>query len=234
MSLPGESVCTAEPVLKPEFVGLLRPRELEAAKLAVASFDNQQISELMGVSISTTKFNLHEVYDKLNVTSRLELPFAFDPDESILDGIDLKDLSDKERDIFQKKTYGYTLGQIAYFIGKSISTLRTHTSNISRKFNLKDNVELSCVANAWKAKTTSAAIAVQSEVVDALAHVQETDHEPYETGADITKMIAAMLTRKEASISDLLLDPQTSETVQEIIEQEVAYMLRGKAGNPTS
>lgn len=52
---------------------LLTPRERQVITLIVDGCSNKQIGAVMGVSIQTVKHHLSSIYDKLGVSSRLEL-----------------------------------------------------------------------------------------------------------------------------------------------------------------
>ena len=52
---------------------VLTPRELEIVRLVGAGLRNRQIAERLGVTEGTVKIHLHNVYDKLGASGRLEL-----------------------------------------------------------------------------------------------------------------------------------------------------------------
>ena len=51
----------------------LTPREIEIARLVARSLRNKEIAARLGITEGTVKIHLHHVYDRLNVTSRLQL-----------------------------------------------------------------------------------------------------------------------------------------------------------------
>jgi DNA-binding CsgD family transcriptional regulator len=53
--------------------GSLTERELEIVKLAAIGFNNKEISDILWITISTVKNHLSNVYEKLNITNRIEL-----------------------------------------------------------------------------------------------------------------------------------------------------------------
>ena len=48
----------------------LSPRELEVLRLVMAGYSNQEIAELLVVSMNTVRTHLKHLYSKLNVDSR--------------------------------------------------------------------------------------------------------------------------------------------------------------------
>jgi DNA-binding CsgD family transcriptional regulator len=55
---------------------LLTAREHEVASMAAAGLTNRQIAGRLGVSVRTVGNQLQRVYEKLGVSSRLDLPDA--------------------------------------------------------------------------------------------------------------------------------------------------------------
>ena len=51
---------------------LLTPRELDVLRLAAAGLDNDAIAAKLAISVGTTKIHLHHIYDKLQVTNRVQ------------------------------------------------------------------------------------------------------------------------------------------------------------------
>ncbi len=52
---------------------LLTPREVEVADLVLQGLRNRQIGERLGITEGTVKIYLHTIYQKLGISSRLEL-----------------------------------------------------------------------------------------------------------------------------------------------------------------
>lgn len=52
---------------------VLTPREIELVKMVAAQLQNKEIATRLGISVGTVKIHLHNIYEKLNVRSRLEL-----------------------------------------------------------------------------------------------------------------------------------------------------------------
>ncbi len=52
---------------------LLTPREAEVAELVLQGLRNRQIGERLGITEGTVKIYLHTIYQKLGISSRLEL-----------------------------------------------------------------------------------------------------------------------------------------------------------------
>jgi DNA-binding NarL/FixJ family response regulator len=56
---------------------LLSPREGEIVSLVAQGFKNKEIAEKMLISEQTAKNHLHNIFDKLHVSDRLELALHF-------------------------------------------------------------------------------------------------------------------------------------------------------------
>jgi DNA-binding NarL/FixJ family response regulator len=56
-----------------EVAGLLTARELEIMRMLASGLRNKEIAEKLAISIGTVKIHLHHIYEKLHVSSRLEL-----------------------------------------------------------------------------------------------------------------------------------------------------------------
>jgi DNA-binding NarL/FixJ family response regulator len=56
-----------------EASALLTPRELEIARLVGRGFRNAAIAQRLNIGVGTVKGHLHKIYEKLKITSRLEL-----------------------------------------------------------------------------------------------------------------------------------------------------------------
>lgn len=52
---------------------LLTPREFEISRLAAEGWRNKDIGSKLGISPGTVKIHLHRIYEKLDLTSRVEL-----------------------------------------------------------------------------------------------------------------------------------------------------------------
>ena len=51
---------------------ILTPRELEVMNLVIKGYHNPKISEILCISEHTTKAHLSSIYEKLNVTNRIQ------------------------------------------------------------------------------------------------------------------------------------------------------------------
>ena len=51
---------------------LLTERELEVLELLIKGMNNSEISEILHVSVNTTKAHLESIYDKLGVKNRVQ------------------------------------------------------------------------------------------------------------------------------------------------------------------
>lgn len=56
-----------------EVSGVLTPRELELVRMVAGGLRNKDIARSLGISEGTVKIHLHHIYEKLQVTGRLEL-----------------------------------------------------------------------------------------------------------------------------------------------------------------
>ena len=56
----------------PPVAGLLTGRELEVLRLLADGLTNQQITERLVISLSTTKSHVHHIFDKLEAKDRLQ------------------------------------------------------------------------------------------------------------------------------------------------------------------
>lgn len=56
-----------------EVAALLTPREIELVRLIAASLRNREIADKLFISEGTVKVHLHNIYEKLNVDSRMAL-----------------------------------------------------------------------------------------------------------------------------------------------------------------
>ena len=56
-----------------ELAGILTPREIQIARLVANGLDNKAIGDALAVSEGTVKTHLHNICDKVHVTSRVEL-----------------------------------------------------------------------------------------------------------------------------------------------------------------
>jgi DNA-binding NarL/FixJ family response regulator len=56
-----------------EIAGLLTPREIEVAQLMAGGLRNKEIANKLCISEGTVKIHLHNIYEKLHVSSRVEL-----------------------------------------------------------------------------------------------------------------------------------------------------------------
>jgi DNA-binding NarL/FixJ family response regulator len=56
-----------------QVAGILRPREMEIVRSVAAGLRNKQIAQKLFISEGTVKVHLHNIYEKLGVTSRLQL-----------------------------------------------------------------------------------------------------------------------------------------------------------------
>jgi DNA-binding NarL/FixJ family response regulator len=56
-----------------ETARVLTPREIELVRMLAQGFSNKGIAEKLFISEGTVKVHLHNIYDKLNISSRLEL-----------------------------------------------------------------------------------------------------------------------------------------------------------------
>ena len=54
-------------------MNLSKPRELEIVSAVVAGFSNKEIAEYFKISEDTVKHHLSNIFDKLGVSTRLEL-----------------------------------------------------------------------------------------------------------------------------------------------------------------
>jgi two-component system nitrate/nitrite response regulator NarL len=52
---------------------VLTPREVEIARLVAAGLRNKQIADQLSIAEGTVKIHLHSIFEKLNVSSRVEL-----------------------------------------------------------------------------------------------------------------------------------------------------------------
>lgn len=66
----------AKPAVSAQVEGLTA-REKEVLELVMQGFENEEITERMGVSIATVRFHLQHIYEKLHVHSRNEMIFKF-------------------------------------------------------------------------------------------------------------------------------------------------------------
>ena len=56
-----------------EIAGILTPREIEIVRMAATGLRNKQIAEKLFISEGTAKIHLHNIYEKLGLSDRLEL-----------------------------------------------------------------------------------------------------------------------------------------------------------------
>lgn len=63
---------TSETVLQSTVAEFLNERELEVMRLVAAGYTNQEIANQLGVSLSTVKWYLYNLYDRLDVRNRTE------------------------------------------------------------------------------------------------------------------------------------------------------------------
>jgi len=56
-----------------EIAGVLTPREIEIVRMAATGLRNKQIAEKLFISEGTAKIHLHNIYEKLGLSDRLEL-----------------------------------------------------------------------------------------------------------------------------------------------------------------
>lgn len=56
-----------------ELQGKLTPRELDIVRMIVSGLRNKEIAKKLWISEGTVKIHLHNIYEKLEITSRLEL-----------------------------------------------------------------------------------------------------------------------------------------------------------------
>jgi DNA-binding NarL/FixJ family response regulator len=56
-----------------EIAGILTPREIEIVRMAATGLRNKQIAETLFISEGTVKIHLHNIYEKLGLSDRLEL-----------------------------------------------------------------------------------------------------------------------------------------------------------------
>jgi DNA-binding NarL/FixJ family response regulator len=59
----------------------LTPAQERVARLAARGFTNKQIAAQLYVSVAAVEFHLRNVFRKLNIASRLELPDALPPED---------------------------------------------------------------------------------------------------------------------------------------------------------
>ena len=55
----------------------LTPREIEVVNLLIKGYHNPKISELLCISENTTKAHLSSIYEKLQVTNRIQAIIKF-------------------------------------------------------------------------------------------------------------------------------------------------------------
>jgi DNA-binding NarL/FixJ family response regulator len=72
---PPQMPSTADPPERER--ALLSPREDEIVSLVAQGFKNKEIGEKMLISEQTVKNHLHNIFDKLHVSDRLELALHF-------------------------------------------------------------------------------------------------------------------------------------------------------------
>lgn len=56
-----------------EVAGVLTPREIEVMRMATGGLRNRDIAERLSITEGTVKIHLHNIYEKLKVSGRLEL-----------------------------------------------------------------------------------------------------------------------------------------------------------------
>lgn len=66
-----------------ELRSVLTPRELDIVRMAVKGLRNKEIAQKLFISEGTVKIHLHNIYDKLQINSRLEL-FRYVQDKGII------------------------------------------------------------------------------------------------------------------------------------------------------
>jgi len=54
-------------------VRVLTPRELEIVRMVATGLRNKQIAERLSITEGTVKIHLHSIYQKVNVSGRVEL-----------------------------------------------------------------------------------------------------------------------------------------------------------------
>ena len=62
----------------------LTPREIEVVNSLIKGYHNPKISELLCISEHTTKAHLSSIYEKLQVTNRIQAIIKFLKDDKIL------------------------------------------------------------------------------------------------------------------------------------------------------
>ena len=63
----------AREAAKQKVARLLTPRERDLVRLVSQGMRNKEIAAVLGITEGTVKIHLHRIYDKLNVTNRVEL-----------------------------------------------------------------------------------------------------------------------------------------------------------------
>jgi DNA-binding NarL/FixJ family response regulator len=53
--------------------GQLTPREIEVVRMVAAGLHNKDIAARLGISQGTVKIHLHNIYEKVDVSSRVQL-----------------------------------------------------------------------------------------------------------------------------------------------------------------
>lgn len=60
-----------------QVTGVLTPREIEIGRMVAAGLRNKEIADKLAITEGTVKIHLHHIYEKLDVTGRLELALYF-------------------------------------------------------------------------------------------------------------------------------------------------------------
>lgn len=132
----------------------LSDREYEVASSAAEDLNYSEIGERVDMKTATVRTHLHSVYTRLGIPSRIALAgfFPLDPEDPLLEGRTLGQLSHRELTIIQAISEGLPF-KTAVGPNRNASTARTHISNASKKWVEEGNKSTTIVriANAIRA-----------------------------------------------------------------------------------